>query len=457
MPDPDGLLERESARAAWRFESELNSWLLGDEQLARLGRETGFDLTTLGTEARVAKGRADIVCVDSISGGIVVIETQMGVSDLDHAGRLLKYASEYAATGAVLIAERFPDLIVDAFSDNGQRDRVTSMVRLVEVRAYRAEDGSVQASLEKIPLAGPRAGSSEEKRGATPTNVLLDVPSEENLASIVGETLGAAKGSDSPLSFGRGSLNGIDGDGPILVSLWRPTTDESLVNTMHAARTRMSKRIMLVVSKIDADARDKIATLRDWIDQPLDLLVLRRTRSGDRVLRPVDLSRVLAGSPALKFRKARMEFWEDVAAIVALGSKTSMRKDRAVGKSSHSIVYSLGMLGVRLAALHQVRLRRLSVEVRVHHANEAVAANRYAQLKDEAREIEEALAPDFEVAWLGATARKGEQVLRLAWRRTLLEGEPYANDGLAQDFAEAVLAAEAALVSHVRAMEDYRW
>ena len=457
MPDPEGLLERESARVAWRFESELNSWLLGEEQLARLGRETGFDLTTLGTEARVAKGRADIVCADSVSGGIVVIETQMGVSDLDHAGRLLKYASEYAATGAVLIAERFPDLVIDAFSDNGQRDRVTSIVRLVEVRAYRSEDGSVQAALEKIPLSGPRLGSSEEKPGATSKNVLLDAPGEENLLSVVGEMLGASKGSDAPVAFGRGSLKGNDSDGPTLVSLWLPTTDESLVNTLHAARTRKSKRVKLVVSKIDADARDKIATLRDWIDQPLELLVLRSIRSGDRVLRPVDLSRVLDGSAALKLRKARMEFWEDVAAIVAIGSKTSMRKDRAVGKSSHSIVYSLGMLGVRLAAFHQVRLRKLSVEVRVHHANEAVAANRYAQLKDEAREIEEVLASDFEVAWLGATARKGEQVLRLAWRRPLVEGEPYSKGGLAQDFAEAVLAVEAALVSHVRVMEDYRW
>ena len=62
------------------------------------------------TEANVGTRKADIVAVGE--DGILVVETQFGKANWDHWGRLEAYARLKEADVAVLVAERFEELMI---------------------------------------------------------------------------------------------------------------------------------------------------------------------------------------------------------------------------------------------------------------------------------------------------------------------------------------------------------
>jgi len=93
-----GKLKKVELREAWRHEaSNFTNWLAQEENLALLGDEIGFDIKLLQTEAAVGSFSVDILAEEENTGRKIIIENQLEVTNHDHLGKIITYASGYDA------------------------------------------------------------------------------------------------------------------------------------------------------------------------------------------------------------------------------------------------------------------------------------------------------------------------------------------------------------------------
>lgn len=103
-------LERVPLRTFWLDEArDFTPWLAGEENIALLGETIGVDLEVQEQEARVGPFRADILCRDTVTDSLVLVENQLERTDHTHLGQLFTYAAGLDAVTVVWIAERFTE------------------------------------------------------------------------------------------------------------------------------------------------------------------------------------------------------------------------------------------------------------------------------------------------------------------------------------------------------------
>ncbi len=94
-----GTLEQiTDLRSVWKHEAlDFTRWLAQEENLAMLGEEIGVEISLIKTEANVGGFNVDVLAEEERTGRKIVIENQLEVSDHDHLGKTLTYASGYDA------------------------------------------------------------------------------------------------------------------------------------------------------------------------------------------------------------------------------------------------------------------------------------------------------------------------------------------------------------------------
>jgi hypothetical protein len=105
-----GRLERVPLRDCWeREDTGFTPWLASEENIAVLGDAIGFELEVQQEEANVGPFRADILCKDTASDELVIVENQLERTDHTHLGQTLVYAAGLDAVTVIWIAERFTE------------------------------------------------------------------------------------------------------------------------------------------------------------------------------------------------------------------------------------------------------------------------------------------------------------------------------------------------------------
>ena len=89
--------------------THFTPWLAQEQNLALLGDTIGLDLELVGTEQNVGPYRADIVCKDTLTGSVVLVENQLEKTDHTHLGQILTYTAKFQAVTIVWIASRFTE------------------------------------------------------------------------------------------------------------------------------------------------------------------------------------------------------------------------------------------------------------------------------------------------------------------------------------------------------------
>lgn len=103
-------LEPVDPRKYWVNEAaDFSPWLSQPENLKRLGDAIGLDLELEAVEKNVGPYRADIVCRDTVTNDVVLIENQLAKTDHSHLGQLLTYTAALDALTIVWIAASFTD------------------------------------------------------------------------------------------------------------------------------------------------------------------------------------------------------------------------------------------------------------------------------------------------------------------------------------------------------------
>ena len=91
-------LKKVELREGWKHEAQdFTQWLAQEENLRQLGDEVGFDIKLTQTEAEVGDFHLDILAEEDGTGKKIIIENQLEITNHDHLGKLITYASGYDA------------------------------------------------------------------------------------------------------------------------------------------------------------------------------------------------------------------------------------------------------------------------------------------------------------------------------------------------------------------------
>ncbi|NQU83260.1 MAG: DUF4268 domain-containing protein [Parcubacteria group bacterium] len=97
-------------RKAWGHEaSDFTNWLAESENLELLSDEIGLDIKLIQTEASVGRFNVDILAEEDNTGRKIIIENQLEVTNHDHLGKIITYASGYDAEIIVWIVKDVRD------------------------------------------------------------------------------------------------------------------------------------------------------------------------------------------------------------------------------------------------------------------------------------------------------------------------------------------------------------
>lgn len=105
-----GKIEEVKLREVWKKEADdFTNWLAEEENLALLSDEIGIDLKLIQTEANVGKFNVDILAEEENTGRKVIIENQLEITNHDHLGKIITYASGFDATIIIWIIKDVRD------------------------------------------------------------------------------------------------------------------------------------------------------------------------------------------------------------------------------------------------------------------------------------------------------------------------------------------------------------
>lgn len=103
-------LKKIDLREEWNHEaSDFTNWLAQDENLQLLGEEIGIDISLVQTEASVGKFSVDILAEENNTGRKIVIENQLELTNHDHLGKIITYASGFDAEIVIWIVKDVRD------------------------------------------------------------------------------------------------------------------------------------------------------------------------------------------------------------------------------------------------------------------------------------------------------------------------------------------------------------
>ncbi|NCC74314.1 MAG: DUF4268 domain-containing protein [Sphingobacteriia bacterium] len=105
-----GKLSKRDLRDVWKHEAlDFTKWLAQSENIAFLAQEIGIDLQVLNTEASVGSFSVDILAEELHTGKKVIIENQLEMTNHDHLGKIITYASGIEANYVIWIFKDIRD------------------------------------------------------------------------------------------------------------------------------------------------------------------------------------------------------------------------------------------------------------------------------------------------------------------------------------------------------------
>ncbi len=103
-------LEKVQLRNVWKHEAlDFTKWLAEPENLGLLGDEIGIEISLIQMEASVGSFSVDILAEEENTGRKIIIENQLEVTNHDHLGKIITYASGFDAEIIVWIVRDVRD------------------------------------------------------------------------------------------------------------------------------------------------------------------------------------------------------------------------------------------------------------------------------------------------------------------------------------------------------------
>lgn len=133
-----GKLEEVDIRELWKHEQyDFSEWLSKKENIENLNEILGLTLVDISKETYVGSYRCDLFAKDETTGIKVVIENQLEMSNHDHLGKIITYASGLDAKVVVWIVKEAREEHRSAIEwlNNNTNSNVNFF--LIEIHAYK--------------------------------------------------------------------------------------------------------------------------------------------------------------------------------------------------------------------------------------------------------------------------------------------------------------------------------
>ena len=133
-----GKLEEVDIRELWRHEQyDFSEWLAKKENIENLNEILGLTLVDISKETYVGSYRCDLFARDEATGTKVIIENQLEISNHDHLGKIITYASGLDAKVVVWIVTKAREEHRSAIEwlNNNTNSNVNFF--LIEIHAYK--------------------------------------------------------------------------------------------------------------------------------------------------------------------------------------------------------------------------------------------------------------------------------------------------------------------------------
>lgn len=102
-----GKLKKVDVREEWKHEAnDFTTWLSKEESIRLLGNEVGYDIVLIKTEAACGDFNVDILAEDEGTNKKIIIENQLEITNHDHLGKLITYASGHVASIAIWVVTK---------------------------------------------------------------------------------------------------------------------------------------------------------------------------------------------------------------------------------------------------------------------------------------------------------------------------------------------------------------
>lgn len=146
-----GKLQEVDIRKLWSHEQyDFSEWLSKPENLELLNEAIGLTLSEVEKEVYVGAYRCDLVGVDETTGDKVIIENQLEMSNHDHLGKIITYASGLDAKVVVWIVKEAREEHRSAIEwlNNNTSEKLNFF--LIEVHAYQIGDSLCAPKFEIV-------------------------------------------------------------------------------------------------------------------------------------------------------------------------------------------------------------------------------------------------------------------------------------------------------------------
>ena len=136
-----GKLKEVDIRELWKHEQyDFSDWLSKKDNIENLNEILGLTLVDISKETYVGAYRCDLFAKDETTGTKVIIENQLEISNHDHLGKIITYASGLDAKVVVWIVKEAREEHRSAIEwlNNNTNNKVGFF--LIEIHAYKIGD-----------------------------------------------------------------------------------------------------------------------------------------------------------------------------------------------------------------------------------------------------------------------------------------------------------------------------
>lgn len=133
-----GKLEEVDIRELWKHEQyDFSEWLAKKENIENLNEILGLTLVDISKETYVGSYRCDLFARDEATGTKVIIENQLEISNHDHLGKIITYASGLDAKVVVWIVTKAREEHRSAIEWLNNNTNSNVKFFLIEIHAYK--------------------------------------------------------------------------------------------------------------------------------------------------------------------------------------------------------------------------------------------------------------------------------------------------------------------------------
>jgi len=133
-----GKLEEVDIRELWKHEQyDFSEWLSKKENIENLNEILGLTLVDISKETYVGSYRCDLFARDEATGTKVIIENQLEMSNHDHLGKIITYASGLDAKVVVWIVTKAREEHRSAIEWLNNNTNSNINFFLIEIHAYK--------------------------------------------------------------------------------------------------------------------------------------------------------------------------------------------------------------------------------------------------------------------------------------------------------------------------------